>query len=252
MSTEAQANRLYEDGLAAFRAGDNQRCITLTNKSLELARSLNDDQLIGQALTGLCRSALRDKDQTRLGQYSNELTTLYKKTNDLWWRVIIAHMNAELFRMNGDYENAIRLYDESLELNERLGNENMVATECFNKSLAALGGNDTIVARDLIRRHFEIRLQKDKADPDPTGLIALSLLLLTEGLHTAAFEAACVCRRQFQERGNVPDPADEEPLRLVEMKCKQILPGTDAEKISTKSAHLSCLDLVRKHLDLPD
>jgi len=60
--TTGRANELYYQGLQAFRAGDNQRCISLTTQSLEIGYLLDDKAIIGQALMGLCRASLRDND----------------------------------------------------------------------------------------------------------------------------------------------------------------------------------------------
>ena len=41
----------------------NITCISPTTQSLEIGQELNDDKIVGQALTGLCRAALRDRNQ---------------------------------------------------------------------------------------------------------------------------------------------------------------------------------------------
>ena len=86
------------------------------------------------------------------------------RTSDDWWRVIRAHMNSEMARMNEDFVLANQLYDESMLLSKSIGKEIMVATECFNKSFIAVAQRDFTQARNLINQHFEIRGQLDDGD----------------------------------------------------------------------------------------
>lgn len=116
MVTADRANELYEQGLRAFRSGDNELCISLTTESLEMGQALGDDRIIGQALTGLCRAALRDNDSRQLQSLSLALADLARETGDDWWRVVVAHMNAEMARMNGKLDRANDLYDQSMAL----------------------------------------------------------------------------------------------------------------------------------------
>lgn len=217
---QERADELYEQGLTAFRKGDNKHCIELTTASLDIGRDLGDDAVIGQALLGLCRAALRDRDEHRLDTLCSELADIADRTDDAWWRVVIAHLNAELARMNGDLTRAEELYDESMQLSESIGRDSMVATECFNKSFIAVEEGDMRTARDLLQRHFETRGVLDDDDINPYGLIAVATLLRAEGRVEDAAAVASACHRLLAEADIVPDPADKEPLRAVEEHCQ--------------------------------
>ena len=241
-----QANRLYEEGLLAFRSGDNERCVSLTNNSLEIGRELSEPKIIGQALMGLCRAVLRARDEDQLGYLSRELSNLATQTGDEWWLVVVAHMNAEMARINLDYNLANKLYDESMRISEVLGRESMVATECFNKSLVAIQQNNLTSARNLIERHFSIRKNLDGENINPYGLIAVASLLVAEGAIKEAAEAIFVCQRLMLEMDIIPDPADETIQKGVDEYCSKNLPETIRDQILERSLSMSCGDVVAK------
>jgi len=244
--TAEHANELYEKGLLAFRSGDNELCVTLTIESLDIGRALGDDKVIGQALTGLCRAALRDNNAQLLQSLSGELNELARKTRDEWWRVVVAHMNAEMARMNGDLDRANDLYDKSMALSEVIGSKNMVATECFNKSFVAVAQKEYQTAHELLQRHFAIRSELDEGDINPYGLIAVANLLAAEGRLSEAAEAAFVCRKLLTENNIVPDPADETPLMKVEEQIKYTLPKNVQIRLLEQSKDTSCREIAEQ------
>lgn len=241
-----RADELYEQGLTAFREGDNERCVELTTASLDLGRELGDDAIVGQALMGLCRAALRDQDEARLDALCSELAGIADRTGDEWWRVVIAHMNAELARMNGNLDIADELYDESMNLSKSIGRQSMVATECFNKSFVAVERDDIPAARDLLGRHFRIRGTLDDDDINPYGLIAVANLLHSEGQLEDAAAVAFACRRLLAEAEVVPDPADEAPLRAVEERCQAELSNEILAEAKARFDTTTCRTLAKR------
>jgi hypothetical protein len=55
-----RAVALYEDGMRAFRQGDDEEACSLHGRSLHLARRLGDKTTVALALCGLARVALRE------------------------------------------------------------------------------------------------------------------------------------------------------------------------------------------------
>ena len=248
MGEVERANELYQQGFDAFRRGDNAACERLTKASLDIGRRLGDEAVIGQALTGLCRAALRNHDTATLNSLSTELSLLAERSGDAWWRVIVAHMNAELARMEGQLERADALYDESMQLSEGLGRERMVAVECFNRSFIAIAQHEFDRARELLRRHFDIDAAMNDGEADPYGLIAVAALLSAEDRAEEAAEVALVCRRLLAERDVVPDPADEAPLLAVEKRSAEQLSSAQLDQLRQASAGLSCHQVVERVL----
>ena len=192
--TSEKAAELYEEGVAAFRAGDNERSRELTFESLRIGRTIGDTTAIGRGLMGLCRVALRDGDGGSIRGLTKELTALADTSDDGWWHVASLHMRAEHSRMTGALDEAIGLYNESRVRSEQLGLTNMVAAESFNLSLAHIGKGELQEASEALRHHFSIRLSLDGEDLDPTGLIAVAALLLAQGNTADALGVAKACR----------------------------------------------------------
>lgn len=247
-STRKRARELYNRGFAAFRAGDTKRAVKLTKQSLEVGRELGDQEVIGQALIGLCRSALRAQDPLQLNRYTNELDQIAEQTGEDSWRLASLHMRAEMARIEENFEAASGLYDESMQLSEELGRERMVATECFNKSFVLIEQGDLSKAQKLLERHFEIHFRLDEGDPPPYGLIGVANLLRAQQDPEGAAEAAFACRRYFRESDTVPDPADEKPLSEIEAYCRLSLPSEQLEEIEGRAATSTYRELVDKLL----
>lgn len=129
-------------------------------------------------------------------------------------------------------------------LSESIGRESMVATECFNKSFIAVEHGDIGTARDLLRRHFEIRGELDDDDIDPYGLIAIVNLLHAEGRTADAAAVAFACRRLLADV--VPDPADEAPLRAVEEHCQSELSNEALAAAEARFETATCRELAAK------
>ena len=82
MTTIEKVNELYEDGVTAFRSGDNRRCLRLTKRSLAIGKTLGDETVTGQALRGLCRVALRNHDEDHLQAPGEEFSGLWLAHRD--------------------------------------------------------------------------------------------------------------------------------------------------------------------------
>ena len=250
MSRAETARTLEEEAYQAFRAGDNARSISLNNQVLALGQELDDETIVGKALTGLCRAALRDRDEGALETHSAQLLALAERSGNDKWRMFATHMNAEMARMNGDLERADILYDRSIRLGEALGSQSMVAAECFNKSFVAVAQGQFDRARTLLQRHFAIRDELDQGDLDPYGLIAVANFLAGEARVEDAAAVTYVCRRLFAERDIVPDPADEEPLNAVEDLCRRMLSEEVHQRQFNRAAGLSCREVVLAYVGL--
>lgn len=243
-----QATKLYEQGLEAFRAGDNHAAKRLTRRSLAIAEALGDDPLRGQALLGLCRTALRDRDEEYLQELCEKLGLIANRTGDEYWSVVEHHMQAEMARINGQYDTATRSYEKSMQLSESMGLESMVATECLNKSFVSVAQTDLTEARKLLARHFEISVRLDEGDLTPYGLIGLAHLLSAEGNVEGAAEVAFACRQLLKENNIVPDPADEKPLEETVQLVQRSLSKDDISRLKIATEQASCRQLVAKFL----
>jgi ATP/maltotriose-dependent transcriptional regulator MalT len=148
----SEAGDLYQEGLEAFRRGDNDRSRELNERSLTLAREQDDAPAIVDALIGLARVALRDEDLERVHVLATEARELGRKRG-LTGRPLALplHLDAEATRMSGDFAGARALYEESIALNLKLGDERGVALEQANLAWVAINESRIDEAERLVR-----------------------------------------------------------------------------------------------------
>jgi tetratricopeptide (TPR) repeat protein len=129
---------LYDDAMAAFRRGDNDRARELAE---ELRRA-------GHEIEGLCmlaRVALREGDADRVDELASEARRL--ATGEEEERMPL-HLQAAAARVAGKTGEARRLYLESIELNRRLESP-FVAAEYHNLGYVELRAGNLAGAKEL-------------------------------------------------------------------------------------------------------
>lgn len=158
--SRARALALYGDGALAFRAGAQAESQERNESALKTARVVNDREAEALALVGLSRVALRDGDYPRVRLLAAEAREL---TRDLDAAAGVAplHLLAAGTRLAGDYDEAIRLYTESLELNRRLGDSRMVGMELHNMGHVEIHRGNVEDAERYFDECARIRSQSD-------------------------------------------------------------------------------------------
>jgi tetratricopeptide (TPR) repeat protein len=138
---------LYGAGLLALRAGDVAESRRLNEQALELAREPEATALAHLGLSrvafeeGDAEGALRDAVEARqaaapLGEPLEQASLL----------AVAAHMHAQALRLRGDLDAAAGLFEESLALNRRIGDEGMVQVELYNLGLLNVRRGDVQAA----------------------------------------------------------------------------------------------------------
>ena len=239
---------MLKEAYEQFKEGNDEASIQLANKVLRYGRAVNNDTLIGGALSSLCRNAQRTLDTTRLDQLSNELERLSESSGDQKWMMKRAHMNAEMWRLIGNMEKAEAYYIESMSISESIGAIGMFTIDHFNKSFVSTATGDFIEARRLIKKYYTLRMEADPTSEDAYGLIALAYLLEQEGDLKGAHEVATVTRRLFEAQNIFPEPPDEKPLINVEIRVRQNLEPNESKNIAIGSLNQSVHGLLKKYL----
>jgi tetratricopeptide (TPR) repeat protein len=239
---------LLKEAYQEFKEGNDEESIKLANKVLEYGRAVNDDTLVGGALSSLCRNAQRTLDTIRLAELSIELAELSESSGDQKWMMKRAHMNAEMWRLIGNMEKAEAFYIESMAISKSIGAMGMFTIDHFNKSFVSTETGDFVEARRLITKYYALRQEADSTSEDAYGLIALAYLLEQEGDLEGAFEVATVTRRLFKEQNIFPEPPDEKPLISVEISILHKLESDKIKTIGNESLNKSVNNLLTKHL----
>lgn len=197
---------LYGDGALAFRAGAQQDSQVRNEEALAAARTVGDREAEALALVGLSRVALRNGDYGRVQSLAATARTL---TRDLDPAAEVAplHLLAAGTRLAGDYNRAIDLYAQSLELNRRLGDSRMVGIELHNIGHVEIHREKVHEAERSFEECASIRNQDDPYDAAMTQLNQAALAF-ARGEHERAAELLRRMQSTLDGAGIVLDPDD--------------------------------------------
>jgi tetratricopeptide (TPR) repeat protein len=146
-----RARALYADGVIAFRAGDSERSRARNQELLDIARATDDVRGECDGLTGMARLALRRGDYPEVVHLAREAREKAVAAGDPAAEGPPLHLEAAGTRLQRHYDDARRLYVESLELNKRLDNRHVVATERHNLGWVDLHRGDLDAAEAWFR-----------------------------------------------------------------------------------------------------
>src|SRR5436190_14030644 len=118
---------LYERSLTAFRTGDTDQAADFAEQLLNSARTAADVEGQVNGLCMLARVALRRGQLQLVARLARQARRLAQEGIQHQLERMPIHMEAVAARMSGDFTAARLLYGESIELNQELGEERMVA-----------------------------------------------------------------------------------------------------------------------------
>jgi tetratricopeptide (TPR) repeat protein len=211
--SRARALALYGDGLLAFRAGAQAESRQRNEAALKVAREVNDREAEALALVGLSRVALRDGDYAlvrSLAAQARELTRRLEASAE----VAPLHLLAAGTRLAGDFDEAIRVYTESLELNRRLGDNRGVGMELHNIGHVELHRGNVANAARCFAEGAEHRNQDDPYEAAMTHLNQAALAF-ARGDVEGATELLHRTQSTLDGAGIVLDPDDAFEVRWL-------------------------------------
>jgi hypothetical protein len=153
---------------------------------------------------GLARLALRGKDLERVHALAAEARALAR---DEASRALPLHLDAEANRLGGDLVAARALYDESIALNRRLGDAQMVEFEQANLAWVEINEGKLDRADELIRGSLGGALG-ESAYGRAFGAIALARCSAERGDLAQARELLGKADGELAAEGLVLNPAD--------------------------------------------
>ncbi len=204
--SRARALALYGDGLLAFRAGDLKHSTARNETSLAVARQAQDLEAEALALVGLSRVALREGDYERVRSLATQSRQLASGLAPSA-QVAPLHLHAAGTRLMGDYDQALALYNESLDLNRRLGDTYMVAVELHNMGHVEMHRGNTDKAESLFAECAKLR---GKTDPYNLAMSDLNQAVLDHARGRTEEAATLLSRMKatLNKAGIVLDPDD--------------------------------------------
>jgi tetratricopeptide (TPR) repeat protein len=142
LAGRTSSEALYGAGLLSLRTGDRGGSRLLNEQALERAQ---DDESLARAHFGLSRVAAEERDAQDALEHALEAR---KAASSLPESVAqpAFHLHAQALRISGDLDEAVRLFEESLALNERIGDRGMVDVERYNLGLIHVRRGDAEAA----------------------------------------------------------------------------------------------------------
>jgi hypothetical protein len=138
-----------EEMRAAFTRGETDDVELMSRAELSRARESGDPAGEINALYGLAAVAMRAHDATRTRQLGEEALAVALGTGDRRLEEAPRHMLAGAARMAGDIAAARVLYQESISLNQSLGNDDRAVREQHNLGWMELHDDNVDRARGL-------------------------------------------------------------------------------------------------------
>ena len=126
-----RAIALYGDGLFAFWLAAEDDSRRRSEEALEVARSVDDPEALALAHLGLSRALVVAGEFAAAREHAAAACAAAEPFGDAMVQGAI-HLNAQAVRLSGDYDEAARLFEESLALNQRLEAQGMVDVEHHN------------------------------------------------------------------------------------------------------------------------
>lgn len=207
--TAKRAKALYEEGVQAFRQGDQEKSRLLSEESLSISRELEDKEGIATALIGLSRVALRDGDYSRVRALCEESKAIGQELGNKQSQVLPLHMLAEVTRLEGNYDEAEELYNQSLALNRELGDRRMVGVELHNKGYVAIHKHNLQEAKELFIESLKIAQEFGSEAIVAFCIVGLASVAGARGQFTRAARLFGAAEGQLDRLGIILDPADK-------------------------------------------
>jgi tetratricopeptide (TPR) repeat protein len=199
-------------GTIAFRQGDLEVAERAFRERFELVEAGGSGADLADACSDIARVALRRGDLAEVRRWAERGFEAAEGSDDPSAVRLPLHMRAAAARMEGSYDEARELYLGSIELNERLGNETMVAGEHHNLVYIALRSGDREEAVRRFRTASEWVFANDNAYLRPYVFLDAGVLALLDGDDERACRLVACAQRIFEETDSIPDPDDHVEL----------------------------------------
>lgn len=203
------------DVRAAFRRGETQAVVRMSEAEIERARAAGDPAGEVEARYSLARVAIRGGDLTLGEARAREALAVAVRAGDRALEERPRHVLAAVARMSGDLVRACDLYRESIALNEELGRPETVNSELHNLAMCELGLGHLDVAREMFAAGRARVFDNGWADFVPYVCVAGAALASADGDQNRAALMVGVTDAAFAALGQIPDPDDAATLAAV-------------------------------------
>jgi non-specific serine/threonine protein kinase len=245
-----RAVALYESGLLAFWQGADDEARSLHERSLDLARRLDDHTAVALALCGLARVALRD-DIDRARALCEEALEAVKGSDDPAGRANALHVLGVAAQMRGDLEQARDFMTQTLELARARGNYRAVGGESANLSMVERQLGNLGHAEELAVEALQIAERRGDQWLIPYILNGLAAI----AVDTLAFERAATllgsAASMVEQQGNAWPPDEAPHFERSRAAVTAALGSEQLERAWSAGRRMSSAQAVRYALTPP-
>ena len=206
-----RAEGLYRSGLLAFWQGHDESARLSHERSLEIARRLNDPTAIAVALAGLARLELRQGNLDEARSLCTQALQAVEGTDDKDGRSNALHVLAVTAQMRGDLEEARDRMTQRMRLAREQGSFGGVAVEACNLSHVERRLGNLARARQLAVEALQIARRRGDEWMFPYALSALAACAIDLQQFRRAAELLGSAAQMVESQG-AAWPPDEAPI----------------------------------------
>src|SRR6266581_2859505 len=129
--SRARSLALYGDALLAFRQGKIEESRQRSQAALDAALVVSDREALTLAYLALSRIAFENGDYAKSASLAVKAREFARDLDPAMGQAPL-FLHASATRLTGDYDQAAALFEQSLELNRKIGDQGMVAAELQN------------------------------------------------------------------------------------------------------------------------
>jgi predicted ATPase/DNA-binding SARP family transcriptional activator len=241
---ELRARALVHGAIFPFRQGDTSVAAALLQESLDLYRSLGDEEGIARATAELGGVAIAELDLDRAAALYEESVPLFRSQGKPM-RVAAALGNlGTVAQMRGDPATAVRYYGEAIEVGREAGDEDGLAVNLHNlgRSELALRRSDRALQALLESLAIGRRLGYRELIAYCLGGFAELAMIDEDALRAATLLGAS--ERLFSEIGAIPSPDEAQVQQRVAEHTVEVLGSERASELRAQGAALNLDELL--------
>lgn len=205
----------FQDAVhATFRRGDSGAVLRMAEAERLRARVAGDPAGEVAAIDAMTRVALRGEDLARAEELALEALDVAVGSGDRWLEERPRHVLAAVAHLSGDYRTARERYLASIELNESLGQPEMVNSERHNLAFTELRLGNRDRARRLFAAGREWVFRAGRRSFVPHLGAAAAAMASADGEHQRAARMIGFTDRAYAI-ARIPDPDETVDLSRV-------------------------------------
>jgi len=230
---------LYGAAILAFLQGDADDARRLLAQSLSDARELGERTLEADALIGLARVAIVDRDPVEMERRARESSEAARAASDERRLGTALHHVAEALRRQGRYDEALPFYRDAIERHRALGDRRSVALELHNLGHTARQTGEREAAADRFRESLALAAELKHERLVGYCLLDFAGLAVDDGHPARAARLVGASDALFAAIGAALDPEYREERELVHAAAQQALGLEEYRRESEEGAALA-------------